>query len=64
MPIDWYQKVIRLDPRLLGIKFSFGFLLFYKITPSQKSIKLMHENNLFASVGCKNAQMAQKRTLE
>ena len=44
--------------------FSFLLHVFYKISPSQKSVTLTLENNLFASVGCENAQMAQKRALE
>ena len=47
------------------MKFCFHFCYMYcKIIPSQKSVTLTLENNLFASVGCENAQMAQKRTLE
>ena len=44
----------------------FSFLLFYKIIPSQKRVTLTVENNviLFASVGCENVPMAQKRALE
>ena len=38
--------------------------VFYKIVPSQKSVTLTLENNLFASAGCVNAQMAQKHALE
>ena len=44
--------------------FSFLLHVFYKISPSQKSVTLTLENNLFASVGCENAQMAPKRALE
>ena len=46
------------------ILFSFLLHVFYKIIPSQKNVTLTLENNLFASVGCENAQMVQKHALE
>ena len=76
MMIDWYHKVMRLDPRLLVMKFCFQFCYMY-FTKSFLHKKashwrwktrlhnlLMQINYLFASVGCENVQMAQKRALE